>query len=160
MTLSGREIFDCGSVEARSAESDAPGGLVSLSHLAREHGDFRAEESCEGFRDRWCVSECGRFQESSPQETNRNLKPETKMRTLAKLTLAALAATTLGTMTLLAGPGPIGPANRPGVRITHPVKEMVCDRMVVNKAPRLGGPEVVKCTAALKDTAACRMACR
>jgi hypothetical protein len=81
------------------------------------------------------------------------------MKTLARLTLAALAATTLGTMTL-AGPGPIGPANRPGAKHTHPLKELTCDRMVVNKPPRLGGPEVVKCTAARRDTAACRRASR
>lgn len=82
------------------------------------------------------------------------------MRTLAKLTLAALAMTTFGTTALLAGPGPIGPTDRPAAKHVHPVKEMTCDRMAVNKPPRLGGPEVVKCTAALKDTAACRMACR
>jgi len=82
------------------------------------------------------------------------------MKTLAKLTLAALAITTIGTTTLLAGPGPNGPTDRPGAKHIHPVKEMTCDRMVVNKPPRLGGTEVVKCTEAIKDTAACRVACR
>lgn len=82
------------------------------------------------------------------------------MKTLAKLTLATLAITTLGTTTLLAGPGPIGPTNRPGAKHIHSVKEMTCDRMVVNTPPRQGGTTVVKCTPAIKDTPACRMACR
>ena len=75
--------------------------------------------------------------EQPASNKKRNLKPDTKMKTLAKLTLAALAFTTLGTTTLLAGPGPIGPTDRPGAKHIHPVKEMTCDRMVVNKPPRL-----------------------
>lgn len=82
------------------------------------------------------------------------------MKALAKLTVTALAITTLGTPMLFAGPGPIGPTNRPGAKHIHPIEEMTCDRMVVNRPPRLGGTEVVKCTEAVKNTTACRVACR
>lgn len=82
------------------------------------------------------------------------------MKAFAKLTLAALAVSMLGTTTLFAGPGVMGPTNRAGARHIHPVKELTCDRMVVNRPPHMGGTAVVKCTPANKNTVACRMACR
>ena len=84
------------------------------------------------------------------------------MKTLTKLTLTTVATLTLGATALLAGPGPIGPVNRPtrALPVPAPVAAMKCDRMTVNRNPKLGGPAVVACNDAIKDTLACRVACR
>ena len=100
------------------------------------------------------------MKEPSPHKTETKPKPDTKMKTLTRLTLATVAALTFGATTLLAGPGPIGPTRRPDRTYLPPVKEATCERMVVNKPPKLGGQEIVKCTPALKDTLTCRIACR
>ncbi len=81
------------------------------------------------------------------------------MKTLTKLTLTTVAAMTLGATTLLAGPGPIGPTHRPAREVPAAVT-MKCDRMTVHQNPKLGGTAVVACTKAIKDTLACRLACR
>jgi len=86
------------------------------------------------------------------------------MKTLTKLTLTTVAAMTLGATTLLAGPaGPYGPlyGNLPRMaRETPAAVAMNCDRMTVNRNPKLGGTALVACTKAIKDTLACRVACR
>lgn len=89
------------------------------------------------------------------------------MKTLTKLTLTTVAAMALGATTLLAGPGggPYGPQYGavPNARPAHEVRTPVtltCKTMAVNRNPKLGGPTTVACTKAIKDTAACRMACR
>jgi hypothetical protein len=86
------------------------------------------------------------------------------MKTLTKLTLTTVAAMTLGATALLAGPaGPYGPLYG---NVPRPAREvpaaapMKCDRMTVNQNPKLGGTAVVACNEAIKDTLACRMACR
>ena len=100
------------------------------------------------------------MKDPSPQETETETSNLTrKKKTLTKLTLTTVAAVTFGASTLLAGPGPIGPTNRPG-RNLPPVKtELTCQSMVVNHNPRLGGVTFVKCTKAIKDTLECRRAC-
>jgi hypothetical protein len=82
------------------------------------------------------------------------------MKTLTRLTLTTVAVLTFGATTLLAGPGPIGPTRHPARLYPPPVKEATCERMVVNKPAKLGGPEFVKCTTVVKDTVTCRLACR
>lgn len=81
------------------------------------------------------------------------------MKTLTKLTLATMAALTFGTTSLLAGPGPISPTHRPA-RQTPPAMAQKCDRMTVHQNPKQGGTSVVACNKAIKDTLACRLACR
>ncbi len=90
------------------------------------------------------------------------------MKTLTKLTLTTVAAMALGATTLLAGPaGPYGPLYGavPNARPAHtrevPAAVAVkCKSMAVNQNPKAGGPAFVACTKAIKDTLACRMACR
>jgi len=71
---------------------------------------------------------------------------------------------TLSATALLAGPGPLGPINRPARELTthevQPAEVLKCDRMAVNRNPKLGGPTVFACNNAIKDTLACRIACR
>lgn len=88
------------------------------------------------------------------------------MKTLAKLALATTLALGLYAAAAFAGPGPHDPPTLPEVptAIWHgmpaPRKAAECDHMTVNTAPKLGGPAVVACTKAIKDTPACKMACR
>jgi hypothetical protein len=102
------------------------------------------------------------------RKRKRNLKPHAKMKTFTKLTLTTAVALTLGA-TLLAGPvGPYGPLygavrnllparEIPAATVTRPLD---CKAMLVNRNPKVGGPTYVTCTKAIKETLACRMACR
>lgn len=81
------------------------------------------------------------------------------MKTLTKLTFATVVAMTLGTTTLLAGPGPVGAPNHPPREYPAAMTKN-CERMTVNKNPRLGVTAVAACTKAVKGTLECRLACR
>ena len=82
------------------------------------------------------------------------------MKTLTKLTLTTAAMLVLGATTVFGGPGPVGSVNRARARELPAATAMAkCDRMTVNRAPKLGGAAVVTCTKAVKGTLACRLAC-
>ena len=94
---------------------------------------------------------------------NRKLKPHAKMKTPTKLTLTTVAAMTLGASSLLAGPGPGNWRSdwpKAPARELPAVTPLKCKSMFVNRNPKLGGPTAVTCTKAIKDTLACRLACR
>ena len=82
------------------------------------------------------------------------------MKTLTKLTLTTVVAMTLGATTLFAGPGPFDRQIYTAPRHLPTAAPMKCERMTVNQAPRHGGTAVVACNKAVKDTLACRLACR
>jgi hypothetical protein len=83
------------------------------------------------------------------------------MKTLPKLTLATGFALLLGSTPLLAGPGGNTPVYRAPRETTMAlVAPKKCDRMSVNRNEKLGGNSVVACTKAVKQTAACVLACR
>lgn len=106
---------------------------------------------CEGLR----VSERPKPARNKNQISNLT----TEMETLTKLTFATVVAMTLGATTLFAGPGPVGAPNHPA-REYPTVMKKNCERMTVNRNPRLGATAVAACTKEVKGTLECRLACR
>jgi hypothetical protein len=127
--------------------------------------------SREGYWLAWGVKDWRVSERNEPaRNRKRNLKSHAKMKTLTKLTLTTVAALTLGATTLLAGPvGPYGPlygavrnsasgAGSPGgYGYASPWTARPCSSIGTRKS---GGPGYVACTKAIKNTLACRLACR
>jgi hypothetical protein len=109
---------------------------------------------------RRAVCERLRVEKPSPRETKPQITNlSTNMKILAKLTFTTVAAMTLGATTLFAGPGPIGAPKHEG-RPYPAVAPKNCERMTINKNPRVGVNAVTACTKEVKGTLECRLACR
>ena len=81
------------------------------------------------------------------------------MKTLTKLTLTALAGAVLVT-TAFAGPDPPYWRQPAAPREVPAAVQMKCKNMTVNRNEKFGGNYRTACTKAVKETLACRLACR
>ena len=79
-----------------------------------------------------------------------------------KLLLAFIGAATLGSTSLLAGPGPRDPAPRKVSRqLATPVTTMKCETMTIQAGGKDAGTRVVACKDYAKvRPSECRIACR